>query len=355
VLDRMGEPYSIGIVGAGGISEAHLQAIKLEPRVYVKAIADISLEAAQSQAEKHLIPHIYYDYREMLKNESIDIVIICAPNFLHAPVAIEALKAGKHVLTEKPMTIDVESAREMKRIAEQSGKILMVAQNNRFHAETLLLKRLIKQNKLGEIYHVKAAWVRRNGIPGWGSWFTQKHMSGGGSLIDIGVHMLDLALWLIGFPKPVTIVGRTFDIFGPTKQKIAQWGKVDDHGRFNVEDFAYALIDFDNGSSLLLESSWASHIKEDQAYVKLYGNKGGAEFDLLNKKAVMYSDQGQRPVNTTLKPPAEDDRYNTLKNFVDAIEGIDQQLCKPGESVMIQEILAAIYQSAETREMVHFS
>lgn len=351
----MGEPYCIGIVGAGGISEAHLQAIKMEPRVYVKAIADISLESARSQAEKHLIPHIYNDYHEMLKNDSIDIVIICAPNFLHAPVAIEALKAGKHVLTEKPMTIDVESAKEMKRIADQSGKILMVAQNNRFHGESLLLKRLIQQKKLGDIYHVKAAWIRRNGIPGWGSWFTQKHMSGGGSLIDIGVHMLDLALWLIDFPKPVSIVGRTFDIFGPSKQKIAQWGRVDDKGFFNVEDFAYAHIDLDNGASLQLESSWASHIKEDQAYVKLYGDKGGAEFDLLNKQAVLYSDQDQRPINTMLKPPAEDDRYNTLKNFIDAIEGIDQQICKPDESILIQEILEAIYHSAETKQMINFS
>lgn len=351
----MGDPYCIGIVGAGGISEVHLQAIKMEPRVYVKAIADISLESARIQAEKHFIPHVYNDYHEMLENDSIDIVIICTPNFLHAPVAIDALKAGKHVLTEKPMTIDVESAKKMKRIANQNGKILMVAQNNRFHGETLLLKRLIQQKKLGEIYHVKTAWIRRNGIPGWGSWFTQKHLSGGGSLIDIGVHMLDLALWLIDFPKPVSITGRTFDIFGSRKQKIAQWGQVNENGSFNVEDFAYALIDFDNGASLILESSWASHIKVDQAYVKLYGDKGGAEFDLLNKTAVLYTDNGQVPIDTLLKPPAEDDRYNTLKNFIDVIDGTGKQICKLEESVLIQQILHAIYQSAEAKEMITFS
>lgn len=351
----MGEPYCVGIVGAGGISEAHLQAIKMEPRVYVKAIADISLSSARMQAEKYLIPHVYSDYHEMFEKDFIDIVIICTPNFLHAPIAIEALKAGKHVLTEKPMTIDVESAIEMKRIADQNGKILMVAQNNRFHGETLLLKRLIQQKKLGNIYHAKTAWMRRNGIPGWGSWFTQKHLSGGGSLIDIGVHMLDLALWLMDFPKPVAVMGRTFDIFGPHKQKIAQWGQVNENGFFNVEDFAYGFIDFENGSSLILESSWASHIKEDQAYVKLYGDKGGAEFDLLNKRAVLYTDNGHEPINTLLKPPAEDDRYNTLKNFIDVIDGTSQQICKPDESILIQQILHAIYQSAETKEMIIFS
>lgn len=351
----MGDPYSIGIVGAGGISEAHLQAIKMEPRVYVQAIADVSLESAYSQAERHFIPHVYSDYHEMLEKDSIDIVIICTPNFLHAPVAIEALKSGKHVLTEKPMTIDVESAIEMKKIADQTGKILMVAQNNRFHGETLLLKRLIEQDKLGKIYHVETAWVRRNGIPGWGSWFTQKHLSGGGTLIDIGVHMLDLALWLIDFPKPISVLGKTFDIFGPHKRKIAQWGKVNDDGFFNVEDFAYAFIDFDNGSSLILETSWASHIKEDQAYVKLYGDKGGAEFNLLKKSVVLYTDNGQMPVDTLLKPSSEDDRYNTLKNFVDAIDGKAKLICKPEESIMIQQLLHAVYQSAETRKLVTFS
>lgn len=351
----MGEPYRIGIVGAGGISEVHLQAIKLEPRVYVQAIADISLETARMQAEKHLIPHIYTDYKEMLDNEELDIVIICAPNFMHAPVAIDALTAGTHVLTEKPMTMDVESAQRMKSTADEQGKILMVAQNNRFHGETLMLKRLIEQKKLGQIYHVKTAWMRRSGIPGWGSWFTQKRLSGGGSLIDIGVHMLDLALWLMGFPKPVSVIGRTYDIFGPRKQKIAQWGKVCEKGFFDVEDLAFAFIQFEDGSSLVLESSWASHIKEEKAFVQLYGDSGGAEFNLLDKSTILYTDQEQMPTDTVLRADSENDRLNTLKNFVDAIEGSAAQICKPEESILIQQILAAIYQSADTREMIQMT
>lgn len=351
----MGNPYRIGIVGAGGISEVHLQAIKLEPRLHVQAIADISLETAHMQAEKHLIPHVYSDYKEMLEKEEIDIVIICTPNFLHAPVAIDALSAGKHVLTEKPMTMDVASAEQMKEIAERNGKVLMVAQNNRFHGETMLLKKLIKQQKLGQIYYAKTAWVRRNGIPGWGSWFTQQHLAGGGSLIDIGVHMLDLTMWLMDFPKPVSVVGRTYDIFGTRKQKIASWGQVCEGGTFDVEDLAFALIQFENGASLVLETSWASHIKEEQAYVQLYGDKGGAEFNLLNKGAFLYTDNGQLPIDTRLRPAAQDDRYNVLKNLVDTIEGTSEQICKPEQSIIIQQLLEAIYQSAETREQIHFA
>lgn len=348
----MGDPYRIGIVGAGGISEAHLQAIMLESRVHVQAIADVSLETARLQAEKHLIPHIYSDYKEMLSKEPIDIVIICTPNFLHAPVAIEALSQGKHVLTEKPMSMDVESAQQMKQKADACGRVLMVAQNNRFHGETMLLKKLMQQQKLGQIYHAKTAWVRRNGIPGWGSWFTQKHLAGGGSLIDIGVHMLDLTMWLMGFPKPVSVVGRTYDIFGPKKQKIAGWGRICERGMFNVEDLAFALIQFDNGSSLIIETSWAGHIKEEQAYVQLYGDAGGAEFNLLNKNTVLYSDHGQLPIDTQLRPVAEDNRYHALKNFVDTIEGTATQICKPEESILIQQLLEAIYHSAETKKQV---
>jgi predicted dehydrogenase len=344
----------VGIVGAGGISEAHLQSLKKESRAVVQAIADVAEEFAVKQAKKHQIPQVYRDYKEMLTKEKLDAVIICVPNFLHAPIAIEALKSGKHVLVEKPMALNSQLALQMKETAEQSGKVLMVAQNNRFHTETALLKKWIKENKLGHIYHAKTGWIRRNGIPGWGSWFTQKELSGGGPLIDVGVHMLDLTLWLMDFPKPISVVGKTYDVFGPKKKKISGWGRINEQGTYNVEDLAVAFIQFENGSSLILDVSWASHIAQEQAYVQLYGQAGGVEFDLFSKRVIHYADRSEGPVDTIRHSSHGDERLNLLKNFFDAVEGKVEPVCKPEQSVMVQRILDAIYLSAESGEMVRF-
>ncbi|SFJ53427.1 Gfo/Idh/MocA family protein [Thermoflavimicrobium dichotomicum] len=350
----MSQTVKFGIVGAGGISEAHLKAIQKEPRVVVGAIADVVKEVAIGQAGKYQIPNVYQDYREMLENDDLDAVIICVPNFLHAPVAIDALKAGKHVLSEKPMALNSELAKQMIETADQTGKVLMIAQNNRFHAETTMLKKWIAENKLGQIYHAKTGWVRRNGIPGWGSWFTQKELSGGGALIDVGVHVLDLTLWLMDFPKPVSVMGKTYDVFGPEKKKLLGYGKVVDQGSYNVEDLAVAMIQFEEGSSLVLDASWASHIAQERVYVSLYGKEGGAELDLFHKKLTLYTDSPDGPVDQISHLPPEDERLNLLKHFVDVIEGKAEPICKPEQSLLVQQILDAIYQSAEKGELIRF-
>ncbi|SHE70226.1 Predicted dehydrogenase [Seinonella peptonophila] len=350
----MNEIIQVGIIGAGGISTQHLNALQKEPRAHVKAIADISLELAIEQAQNFQIPQIYGDHREMLSREQLDFVIICTPNHLHGPIAIDALKAGMHVLTEKPMTMNLDWALKMKEIADAQNKILMVAQNNRFHAETVHLRRLIDEGRLGTIYHAKAAWIRRNGIPGWGNWFTVKELSGGGSLIDIGVHMLDLAMWLMHFPEPVSVLGKTYNIFGLERKKVAHWAKVNEKGEFNVEDLAIAMIQFADGSSLVVDSSWASHTKEERAYVKLYGKDGGAEFDMLHKKTMIYTDENDLSVDIELRPTPQDERLLAVGNMVDAILGKAEPICKLEESIAVQKILDAIYQSAESGELIKF-
>lgn len=350
----MSRVYQFGIVGAGGISEVHLQAIAKEPRAEVRAIADVILELAKDQAKKHQIPQVYSDYREMLAEEELDAIIICVPNFLHASLAMEALQAGKHVITEKPMALNAELAKQMKGTAEENGKVLMVGQNNRFHAATFLLKEQIAENKLGNIYHAKTGWVRRNGIPGWGSWFTQKELAGGGPLIDIGVHVLDLTLWLMGYPRPVSVFAKTYDIFGPQKQKLSMWGRVNDQGTYNVEDSAVAMIQFESGFSLVLDASWASHIEKERVYVELYGEKAGASVDIQQQTITLYSDGEHGPEDTVLRPASFDGRLFMLTNFIDAIEGKKELICKPDEGIIVQQILDAIYESSRTGELVRF-
>jgi predicted dehydrogenase len=346
-------PIRIGIIGAGGISRAHLSAIQREPRAECVAIADVSLAAARMVAEQFRIPQVYTDYRQLLAADGIDAIIVCVPNFLHAPVTIDALRAGKHVLTEKPMAMNVSLARDMKTAADQEKKILMVAQNNRFRAETLLLRRWVMEKRLGQVYYAKTGWTRRNGIPGWGSWFTQKQLAGGGPLIDVGVHVLDLALWIMGYPKPVSVLGRTYGVFGPRKMKLSGWGQVQEQGIYDVEDLAVAMIQFDDGSSLVLEASWASYTNEDRVYLEIYGDHAGASADFNRGTVTLYEESEVAPLDTVYRPSHRDDRLELLGNFLDAIEGKAEPICKPEEGILIQEILDAVYRSAQTGELVH--
>ncbi|MBA4543681.1 MULTISPECIES: Gfo/Idh/MocA family protein [Thermoactinomyces] len=351
----MSAQLKIGLIGAGGIAQAHLRAIEKEPRVKAVAIADVAEEFARTTAAKFAIDQVYTDYEKMLEQESLDAVIVCVPNFLHAPVAQAALEAGSHVLCEKPMALNVELAEKMKETADRAGKILMVAQNNRFRAETQLAKKWADDKKFGKIYHAKTGWVRRNGIPGWGSWFTQREKAGGGPLIDVGVHVLDLTLWIMGYPQPVSVLGRTYDMFGSRKEKLMGYGRIVDQGSFNVEDLAVAMIQFADGSSLVLDASWASHIRKESVYLELYGDRGGASLDLMEQTVTLYQDVDGKPVDQVTHLDYQDERLALLKNFVDAVTGKANPICKPEESIMIQRILDAIYQSAQTGELVRFA
>jgi predicted dehydrogenase len=352
-VDNLSAQVKIGLIGAGGIAQAHLRAIEKEPRVKVVAIADVAEESARTTASKFAIDQVYIDYEKMLERESLDAVIVCVPNFLHAPAAQAALEADVHVLCEKPMALNVQLAEKMKETADRAGKILMVAQNNRFRAETLQAKKWADDNKLGKIYHAKTGWVRRNGIPGWGSWFTQKEKAGGGPLIDVGVHVLDLTLWIMGYPKPVSVFGRTYDVFGSRKEKLMGYGRVVDQGSFNVEDLAVAMIQFADGSSLVLDASWASHIRKERVYLELYGDRGGASLDLMEQTVTLYQDEDGKPMDRITHLPHHDERLALLQNFVEAISGKASPICKPEESIIIQRILDAIYVSAHTGELVH--
>lgn len=344
--------WNIGIIGAGGISEAHLEAIREEPRAEVVAIADISAEVASKRAARHTIPQVYEDFRELLRQPDIDAVIVCVPNYLHAEAAKLALASGKHVLCEKPMAMNVRQAEEMIEAADRSGKVLMVAQNNRFRSDAMYVKGLVDEGRLGQIYHAKTGWVRRNGIPGWGSWFTQKELAGGGPLIDIGVHMLDLTLWLLGHPRPTSVLGQTYAQFGPRKKGLSEWGRRDENGRFDVEDMAVAMIAFENGMTLTLDASWASHIEEENVFLHLYGQEGGASLDLQQERFTLYQDWNGTPATTNIQPVRTKERVRLFHNFIDSLEGKAAPLCTPDQALYINRLIEAIYASARAGEAI---
>ncbi|MCL4509377.1 MAG: Gfo/Idh/MocA family oxidoreductase, partial [Chloroflexi bacterium] len=204
----MAETIGVGVIGVGTIAEMnHLPGYQRQSDVRIVAVADINGERAKTVAAKFGAPHAYTDYRELLANPEIQAVSVCTPNFQHAPVSIDALKAGKHVLSEKPPALSTAEAREVKATAEAARRTYMVCLNHRFRPEVQLLKRYVEAGEFGEIYLAKTSMLRRRGSPG--GWFAQKKLSGGGALIDIGVHMLDVARYVLGNPKPTQVLGIT--------------------------------------------------------------------------------------------------------------------------------------------------
>ena len=207
----------IGIIGSGKICQGpHMGAYDKIDNAQIVAICDIDEKKLESVSKRYPNAKLYTDYKEMIAKEELDAVDICTPNNIHSQAAVYALDNGLNVICEKPDAINVAEAEKMKAAAEKSGKTLMVIRNNRYRPTTKFLKEYIKEGKMGEIYAGRCGWIRRRGIPGWGGWFTDKAQSGGGPLIDLGVHSIDLAMYLMGNPKPVTVSGSTYSKFPHT-------------------------------------------------------------------------------------------------------------------------------------------
>jgi predicted dehydrogenase len=337
------EKIGVGVVGVG-IGRLHIQGYMQCPEAQVLAVCDINEDRAAHTASEFGIPHVFTNYCEMLSLDGIDAVSVCTPNFLHAPVTIAAFQAGKHVICEKPLAMTPEEGEAMVQAGKEAGKLFMTAFNNRFRGDTQMLKGFIENGELGEIYYAKTGWIRRKGIPGMGGWFTTKSKSGGGPLIDLGVHVLDLALWLMGNPKAVTVSGSAYAKFGVYGQGCGTWGITESGGSCDVEDLAAGFIRLDTGATVILEASWASHIKQDQIYTSLVGTKGGADVEPFR----VYKDMHGAPVDITPSFPNQSGHMMEIRHFVDCIVN-GKELISTGEhGLEITRILDAIYKSAET-------
>jgi predicted dehydrogenase len=344
--------YNVAVIGAGAIAPSHIQGYQKHPAAQVVALADISPERGRETADKFNIPELVTDYKTLLAREDIHVVSIALPNYLHVPVALEAVQAGKHVLVEKPIATSAADAGRLVEEADRRGLLLMVGQNNRLRQEVQTARQLVEQGTLGEVYHAKTAMLRRSGIPRIGSWFTQSHYSGGGCVYDIGVHALDRALFLMGEFEAAAVSGQTYAKFGPRGRGNGSWGKgeIDPAMPFDVDDLAVALIKLKSGRTVLLEASWAAHL-DNYDGTQLFGTEAGLRFpplEILHDTPEGYKVEPVEPLPNLVNP-------DRMVHFIDVLLGEAQQLIKPTESLALQKILDAIYESARTGHEVRIS
>ncbi len=345
----------IGIVGSGGILKGlHMQGWQSCEDAEIVAFCDVSEERAQALAKEYGVTRVYTDYRELLAQPDIDAIDICTPNVYHSEIAIAALHAGKHVFCEKPDAVNPLEAEKMKAAAEASGKVLMVMRNNRFRPASQFLKGYIEAGHMGDVYTGRCGWIRRRGIPGRGGWFTTKELSGGGPLIDLGVHFIDLAMWLMGNPRPVAVVGAAYTKFASSTlsdSPHSTFGVVNQAGTFNVEDLATGFIRFENDATLQIEFSWASNIEEEMNFLELRGTKAGCSFKKGELKLFSEIEGTLCDIHPRL---AKDHGGHTpnIHHFVNVVLGREEPIFRPQSGVDMIKILSAIYESAETKREV---
>ena len=351
----------VGVIGAGAIaSHVHIPAFQSIPGVEVVAVADPKEGRAAEVARQHGIAHAFQDYRDLLAIGGLDVVSVCSPNAFHAEHSIAALEAGAHVLCEKPMALSTAEAMAMVEAAQRTGKLLMVGMTNRFRPELQALRRYVADGLLGELYYIKAGWLRRSGIPGYGSWFTTKRLAGGGCLLDIGVHFLDLALWIAGFPKPLSVCGVTFSKFGPRGKALGGWGADIHRGGtqvFDVEDLASAFIRLEGGAALVLEVSWASYVADGgEQYLRFLGTEGGAEMSSRfepERPIRFYSERADVQFDAVLHTETVKMPHKLeIDHFLACVRGEAEPAILLNQSVMVTQVLEAIYRSAESGQLV---
>jgi predicted dehydrogenase len=346
-----------GVIGAG-IGKFHIQGYQLHPNAEVAAVCDLNETLAKKVAKHFGVAQVYTSYRQMLRKAGINAVSVCVPNFLHRPVAVDCLKAGMHVLCEKPLSVNGREGQKIVDAAAAADRTLMVQFNNRYRPEARLLKSYIDAGEFGDIYFARCGWVRRNGIPGWGGWFTARKTAGGGPLIDLAVHMLDLTMYLMGNPEPVTCMASTYSVFGPKMEALGPWGTPNRQGVFDVEDMAVGMIRFAGGETILLEASWASRVKREWVYSTLCGTKAGASlervfgFDGVDDSSIdtleLFTQEHGAAVNRSLivEPDPAMGRTNAVQHFVDCLVRGKQPLSPGADGQRIMKILDAMYESA---------
>ncbi len=361
----MADTLKIGIIGCGGIAGGkHAPALSTLKDVEMTAFCDIEPDKAESLRRKYGTPDakVYTDYRELLKDKSLDIVHVLTPNNLHAEMTIAALEAGKHVNCEKPMAKVAADTRRMIDAAKKTGKKLTISYQNRFREDAQYLHTLARDGDLGDIYFAKAHAVRRRAVPTWGV-FLDAEKQGGGPLIDIGTHALDLALWLMDNYQPKTVLGQTFRKLGDKDNAANAWGPWDPK-KFTTEDSAFALITMQNGAAVYLEASWALNVAEaEEATCTLCGTEGGADFHgglRLNgeKHSRLYDNKvlfgGSGVAFFDAKPSANSAAEAEMRSWISAVRNNTEIVVKPEQAAVVSEILEAVYQSAKTGKAVSF-
>jgi predicted dehydrogenase len=336
---------NVGIIGLGWPGEQHALALRAIGEANLYAAADLDETRRAAFANEYAPGKSYGSYEELLQDRGVDAVIICLPNFLHFPASLAALEAGKHVLCEKPPTLN---AAEMKVLQEEATKrnlIYFFSRQYRFAPAMRAAKALVKEGRLGRIYCAKATFVRSRGIPvGLGNWFTEKERSGGGALIDIGVHALDAVWYLMGTPRPVSVSAQVFRNFEHLVKDSV----------FDVEDAAYAFIRFENGAVVQLETSWAGNLPDDVPPRKYFGRElinsivFGTKASIRLNPFTLFEDQNGKPVTVPLLAREyEGSGFELqLRNFIAAIGDGEAPVNSAEQALELMEMIDAIYASS---------
>ncbi|MBI5770444.1 MAG: Gfo/Idh/MocA family oxidoreductase [Verrucomicrobia bacterium] len=354
----------IAIIGAGGMAAYHAKGFR-EAGADIVALADVNKAAAEKSAAKHGIGKVYGDVAEMLAAEKdLDAVSVIVPNKFHAPLALQALKAGKHVFCEKPPALSAKEMAKMQAVAAKAKKTLMFNFNNRARPESYAMMEYIKAGTVGTINTCQAKWIRRAGIPGFGGWFTTKALSGGGPLIDL-LHMVDLGLYFMGYPEPAHILARTYSDNIDNKAFKGPWGIPDvAKGTTDVEAAAHGFVTFKSGQSMSLAVSWAEMNQREEVSVTFQGTKAGGlvrrlfGIDGLDNTAIdacqLYTLENGRHVNRDIIVPADETmgRVRSAMNFVRVLEGTEKPLNTPDQALSLMKIIDGAYKSAATGKPV---
>ncbi|MDY0288098.1 MAG: Gfo/Idh/MocA family oxidoreductase [Sphaerochaeta sp.] len=353
----------IGIVGAGGMASYHCKGFA-QRGAEVVCVADSNQGRAASFARDHGIRETAASMAEMLRRfPSLDALSIVTPNKFHAPLAIEALNAGKHVYCEKPPARNAAEMEAMLDASKKSGKTLMFGFNNRARPEAQAMTAYIRNGVVGRINSAQATWIRRAGIPGFGGWFTDKELSGGGPVIDL-LHMMDLALHFMGYPKPKCVLASTFDDFMGNPHFKGPWGIADGTALMDVESSAHAMVTFEDGHALMVRASWAEMIEREEVSVVFQGSRAGGRVRRLfgrdghdetsEDTCSLFTEEFGHQVNREILTNKDESmgRITNASYFIDTLLGDREPLNTPLEALTLMRITDAIYESARTNTAV---
>ncbi|MBN1876908.1 MAG: Gfo/Idh/MocA family oxidoreductase [Anaerolineae bacterium] len=335
------KPLKMGLIGAGGIAQAHMRALAGVEEIEVVAVADIAQDRAEATAKRYGIPHVFEDYRKILEMDEVEAVNITTYNQAHCAPTVDALRAGKHVLVEKPMAATLNDAAAMTKAAHETDKLLMVALKTRYSPYRLAAKTIVDSGALGDIYYAEAVACRRCGIPG-GS-FIRKDMAGIGTVADIGVYALDEVLHLMGHPKPVAVSGIANNTLGKShKPVLGSWKWVPED--LEVEDFGVASVRFENGALMIFKTSWIMHMDSLGGNL-LLGTQGGLK---MNPLTVYRHEFGMLTDVTPQLPSLQDVDLFRLENlgFAEAIREGKPSPIPPEEMLLTNVIIQGLVDSA---------
>ncbi len=344
----MAKKIRVGIVGTGGISRMHIEGYQKCPNVEIVAACDIDDQRVQAVGQQYNIPHRFTSVDKLLKMDEIDAVSVCTPNHDHKRSSIKALTAGKHVLCEKPMAMNAREGQQMIDAARKARRKLQIGLNNRFQPEVQFLKKLIDSGAIGKPYYARSASIRRRGVPSWGV-FGQKKLQGGGPLIDIGVHSIDFTWYLMGCPKPVSVSGKIYETIGNQPGHAGMFGHWD-YKTYDVEDFAVALVRFDNGATMNIESAFCADLDRDRFGCDVIGDKGGVSTDPLSVRMELGGHLTDCTPNHL--PRGVKTHHLGVAAFVDGVAKGKPLPTPASQVIWVQKIIDAIYASSKANKEI---